>query len=104
MTIGHAVLTVALLALVAVPVTSWWALRSRRYAIHAVVGLSLGYLVVGNLLSWLLIGVIYPAEPGGVELVELARLWALHGAVSMGTALAIVAGAAWALRTKLPPG
>ncbi|MEQ1565858.1 MAG: hypothetical protein ABMA64_09495 [Myxococcota bacterium] len=83
--------------LVAVPVAIWPSLRTRRGAIPITVGCVVGYLVLGNLLSQVvLLDVIYPADPwsGDHSEAELQQLLLVHSAVSLGAAAAVTVAVA----------
>lgn len=92
--------------LVVVPAGCWYFLRDRRGAVEITVGCAIGYLVLGNLLSQVvLLDVIFPADPSvtGRSVAELQRLLFLHTAVGMGGAAAATIGAAAGLARVLQP-
>jgi hypothetical protein len=105
MTIGFVALALGCVALASVPAVVWAILHDRQGVRQAVVACTVGYLVVGNVLSrFVLMGVVYPENDAasGLAVIDLARLWMLHGAVSMGSSAALTIGVAAGLRRVLP--
>ena len=79
-------------------------LRGRRFRWLIVPLAALFYLLIGNLFSWLLIGVIYPVNPTatGLPLIILLVIQMIHQVISLGSAFITTIVVIAALRHVLP--
>jgi hypothetical protein len=79
-------------------------LRGRRFRWLLVPLATLFYLSIGNLYSWLLIGVIYPVNPAatGLPPILLLVIQMIHSVISLGGAFITTIVAVAALRHVLP--
>jgi hypothetical protein len=99
-------LLISVVLLAAVPAVCWRFLFDRRGGIEITVGCTIGYLVLGNLLSQVvLLDVIFPADPGstGHSLGALQRLLFLHTLICMGASAFVAVGVAAGLARVLQP-
>ena len=77
-------------------------LRSRRGRWPLVAAGVVFYLVVGNLVSRMLVGVIYPANPRASEVGQLLVLQIAHSTVSLAVAAGLTVLGIAGLRRVLP--
>lgn len=98
------VVAIAIGILAAVVALTSVQLRGRRFRWPLVGVAAVLYLVLGNIVSRLLVGTIYPANPAlsGVDPAALDLLQIVHSTVSMGTAAVVVLLANAGLRRALP--
>jgi hypothetical protein len=92
---------------IVVPIACWRFLQDRRGAVPITVGCVIGYLVLGNLLSQVvLLDWIFPSDPSTTTRTtdELHQLLFVHTLVGMGlaagTTVAVAAGLARVLQPK----